>query len=204
MGPTVAVMAHSASACELFSFGYEPSRMACESGISGPATAPCRIRAPSSTGRLGARPHNHEDMTNNRIAHTNSFTCPTRCVSQPVSGIDMALAAANRVMTHVPSSTETPRLPEIVGIATFAIDESSTFMNVASATAMVARTSWPPFNGGGEGAGGAAGAVLMGYPDKAAAQCNAAADCANNEGRSVPAFKKPRWSRCSFHPAIKP
>jgi len=38
----------------------------------------------------------------------------------------------------------------------------------------------------------AAGAVLMGYPDKAAARCNAAADCANNEGRSVPAFKKPR------------
>jgi hypothetical protein len=69
-------------------------------------------------------------------------------------------------------------------MATFAIDESSTFMNVASATAMVARTSWPPFNGGGggwEGAGDAAGAVLMGYPDEAAARCNVAADCANKK-----------------------
>jgi hypothetical protein len=58
-----------------------------------------------------------------------------------------ALAAANNVMTHVPSSTETPRLPEIVGIATFAIDESSTFMNVASATASVASASFAPVRG---------------------------------------------------------
>jgi hypothetical protein len=40
-------------------------------------------------------------------------------------------------------------LPEIVGIATFAIDESSTFMNVARATASVASTSFPPESGGG-------------------------------------------------------
>jgi len=63
------------------------------------------------------------------------------------------LAAANKVITHVPSSTDTPRLPEMVGIATFAIDESSTFMNVASATASVARTSLPPVSGGGGAAG---------------------------------------------------
>ncbi len=149
IGPTVAVIAHNASACELFSFGYEPSRIACDSGISGPATAPCRIRAASSTGRFGAMPHSHDDSTNSRIAQTNNLIWPTRCVSQPVSGIEIALAAANSVMTHVPSSTETPRLPEIVGIATFAIDESSTFMKVASATASVASTSLPPVSGGG-------------------------------------------------------
>src|SRR5262249_49260040 len=63
--------------------------------------------------------------------------------------IDTAFAAENNVITHVPSSTDTPRLPEIVGIATFAIDESSTFMNVASATASVASTSFPPASGGG-------------------------------------------------------
>jgi hypothetical protein len=39
-------------------------------------------------------------------------------------------------------------------MATFAIDVSSTFMNVASATAIVASTSCPPCSGGG-GAGGA-------------------------------------------------
>src|SRR5260370_7296538 len=122
--------------------------MACESGISGPATAPCKTRAASSTGKVGASPQSHEEITNNKIAPTNTMICPIRCVSQPVSGIDTALAAANTVTTHVPSSTETPRLPEIVGMATFAIDESSTFMNVASATAIVARTSCPPFNGG--------------------------------------------------------
>jgi hypothetical protein len=42
-------------------------------------------------------------------------------------------------------------------IATFAIDVSSTFMKVASATAMVARTSLPPSSGGG-GEGGDGGA----------------------------------------------
>ncbi len=132
--------------------------MACDSGISGPATAPCRIRASSRMGRVGAIPHSQDDTTNIRIAPTNSFTWPMRCVSQPVNGIDTALAAANTVITHVPSSTETPRLPEMVGMATLAIDVSSTFMKVASATAIVARTSWPPLSGGG--GGGAAGAEL--------------------------------------------
>ena len=46
----------------------------------------------------------------------------------------------------------------MVGIATFAIDVSSTFMKVASATAIVARTSWPPLSGGGGAGGGDAGA----------------------------------------------
>jgi len=53
-------------------------------------------------------------------------------------------------------------LPEMVGIATLAIDVSSTFMKVASATAMVARTSLPPCSGGG-GAGGAAAGAEEGW-----------------------------------------
>jgi hypothetical protein len=66
-------------------------------------------------------------------------------------------------MTQVPSFTDTPRLPEMVGIATLAIDESSTFMKVASATAKVARTSLPPSSGGGgAGAAGAAGGGAAG------------------------------------------
>ena len=81
------------------------------------------------------------------MAQTNSLICPTRCVSHPVSGIEIALAAENSVITQVPSSTDTPRLPAMVGIATFAIDESSTFMKVASATARVASTSLPPESG---------------------------------------------------------
>src|SRR5438128_2693706 len=115
--------------------------MDCDKGIRGPATAPCKIRAASNIGKVGAMPHNQDDNTNNRIAITNRRICPTRCVNHPVNGIETALAAANKVMTQVPSSTDTPRLPEMVGIATFAIDESSTFMNVANATAKVASTS---------------------------------------------------------------
>jgi hypothetical protein len=60
-----------------------------------------------------------------------------------------ALAAANSVMTHVPSSTDTPRSPDSVGIATLAIDESSTFMKVARATANVPSANCQPVNGAG-------------------------------------------------------
>ncbi|CDY78371.1 hypothetical protein BGLT_01243 [Caballeronia glathei] len=159
IGPTVAVIAQSESAIDAFSFGYEPSRIACDSGISGPATAPCSTRATSSTGSVGASPHIHDEITNSRIAPTKRRIWPMRWVSQPVSGMETALDAAKTVMTQVPSLTETPRLPEIVGIATFAIDESSTFMKVASATANVARTSCAPSSGGGGAAAGCG--VLM-------------------------------------------
>lgn len=57
--------------------------------------------------------------------------------------------AANSGMTHVPSSIDTPRLLESVGIATLAIDESSTFMEVASATANVPSTNRAPLKGAG-------------------------------------------------------
>ncbi len=48
----------------------------------------------------------------------------------------MALATANEVMTQVPWLGETPRSPEMAGIDTLAIDVSSTFMNVASDSAI--------------------------------------------------------------------
>ncbi len=71
-----------------------------------------------------------------------------RSVSQPVSGTEIAFATANDVMTQVPWSDDTPRSPEIVGIATLAIDVSSTFMNTASDTAIVPSISCPPASGG--------------------------------------------------------
>ena len=61
----------------------------------------------------------------------------------------MAFATAKEVMVQVPWLGETPRSPAIAGIDTFAIDVSSTFMKVASATASDARTRVPPSNGGG-------------------------------------------------------
>src|SRR5215472_11989932 len=70
-------------------------------------------------------------------------------VSQPVSGSEMAFATAKDVITHVPWSGETARSPEIAGIDTLAIDVSSTFMNVASDSAMLPRASVAPVSGGG-------------------------------------------------------
>ena len=53
------------------------------------------------------------------------------------------------VITHVPWLGLTPRSPAIAGIETLAIEESSTFMKVASESTTVPSTSWPPFRGGG-------------------------------------------------------
>src|SRR3984893_5351261 len=60
----------------------------------------------------------------------------------------MALATANEVMTHVPWSGETPRSPAMAGIDTLAIEVSSTFMKVASDSAMVPIASAEPVSGG--------------------------------------------------------
>ena len=86
----------------------------------------------------------------------NSRTCPKRRVSQPVSGSEMALATPKEVMTQVPWSGETPRSPAIAGIDTLAIDVSSTFMNVASDSAIVPIASFAPVSGGSRWRGGAA------------------------------------------------
>ena len=97
---------------------------------------------------LGASPHAQDDNTNSRIDVTNRRTCPKRCVNHPVSGTEMALATANEVMTHVPWFGATPRSPEMAGIDTLAMDESSTFMKVASDSATVPIASLAPVSGG--------------------------------------------------------
>src|SRR5436853_7816955 len=97
---------------------------------------------------LGARPHSHDATTNSSTLAVNRRTWPKRCVSQPVSGTEIALATANDVITQVPCDGLTPRSPEIAGIETLAIDESSTFMNVASDSATVPRMSGVPCSGG--------------------------------------------------------
>ena len=51
-------------------------------------------------------------------------------------------------MTHVPWSGDTPRSPAMAGSDTLAIDVSSTFMNVASDSAIVPSTSALPCSGG--------------------------------------------------------
>src|ERR1700722_5307180 len=104
-------------------------------GIIGPDTAPCRTRKAIKDGRLHASPHSREAMVNKATDMAKVRTTPNRCISQPVSGTDTPLATANEVMTQVPWSELTPRLPAIVGMETFAMEVSSTCMNVPSARA---------------------------------------------------------------------
>lgn len=83
-------------------------------------------------------PQRNEARTNRMVAHRNSFTSPKRRLNQPVSGSAMALLTANEVITQVPCSELTPRLPEIVGNATLAMVVSSTCIKVARDRPMVA------------------------------------------------------------------
>src|SRR5690606_42038948 len=81
--------------------------------------------------------------------HPDVHASPTRrssdlFASQPVIGIEIAFATPNEVITQVPWLSDEPRLPAIVGIATFAMVESSTCMKVASDSAMVIMTSGAP------------------------------------------------------------
>src|SRR6201989_575154 len=85
-------------------------------------------------------------------------TTPNRPISQPVSGTVTPLAQAKLVMTQVPLSVDTPRLPATVGSATLAMVPSSTCMNVPSASASAVIASAPPTSGGGA-AGAPAGCV---------------------------------------------
>src|SRR5438046_4372826 len=76
----------------------------------------------------------------------------------------MAFATPNEVMTHVPCSGDTPRSPAIAGIDTLAIDVSSTFMKVASDSAIVPSRSAPSLSDAGAAAaarGAAAGSTLV-------------------------------------------
>jgi len=82
-------------------------------------------------------PQRNEASTNRIVAHRNSFTSPKRRLSQPVSGSAIALLTAKEVITQVPCSELTPRLPEMVGNATLAMVVSSTCMKVANDSPMV-------------------------------------------------------------------
>jgi len=87
-----------------------------------------------------------------KVAPGDPFKCrvlqvdaESRRVSQPVSGTAIALDTPKLVITQVPCVGLTPRLPAMAGKDTLAIDESSTFMNVASDNATVPSTrALPP------------------------------------------------------------
>src|ERR1051325_3886846 len=97
----------------------------------------------------GESPHRIEATTNSTTESVNRRTAPKRVASQPVSGIEIALATAKEVIIQVAWLGATARSPAIVGSETLAIEVSSTFMKVASARAIVPSSSEVPFSGGG-------------------------------------------------------
>jgi hypothetical protein len=96
-----------------------------------------------------ATPHRKDARVNISTEATKVRTGPNRVISQPEIGTDTPLAMAKKVITQVPWSGLTPRSPEMVGIATLAMEVSSTCMKVpaAMATAVTARAT--PLSGGG-------------------------------------------------------
>ena len=94
MGATSAVIDQRASANPERSRGKVASSSACDSGTIGPATSPCSTRQAISVSIFGASAHSHDAMVNSRIEVVISRTCPKHVVSQPVSGIAIALATA--------------------------------------------------------------------------------------------------------------
>src|SRR5262249_15130493 len=106
---------------------------ACEPGIIGPETAPCSTRKSSSVGRFQAMPQKNEASVTSATETEKVVTTPKRLISQPVSGTETPFDMAKRVMIQVPWSVLTPRLPEMVGMETLAMVESSTCMKVPSA-----------------------------------------------------------------------
>ncbi|OIQ65538.1 hypothetical protein GALL_529010 [mine drainage metagenome] len=87
----------------------------------------------------------------------------------------MALATPKEVMTQVPCDELTPRSPAMAGIDTLAIDVSSTFMKVASDSAMVPSTSALPLSGtmcvGIAGLGGGAAPAAASSMSSVVAMC---------------------------------
>src|SRR3954464_1389201 len=116
------------------------------------------MRKKISIGIENDRPQRSEATMKSAVVARKRRTCPKRSVSQPVSGTEIAFATANEVMGQVPWFGDAPGSPAIAGIDTFAIDVSSTFMNVARPTASEARRRSLPssglFAGGGATGGG--------------------------------------------------
>jgi hypothetical protein len=95
------------------------------------------------------RLHINEDSEKKVTESKNNLNSPILCANLPVTGIAMAFATPNEVITQVPSSVDAPRKPDIVGIATLEIVESNICINVANDNAIVTHHNVPPVNGAG-------------------------------------------------------
>src|SRR6202051_5320038 len=124
------------------------SSNACDNGIMAPPTAPCRTRKAISSCSALDQPQSSEAIENRTIDAVKKRTAPKRWLSHPVNGTAIALATPKEVMTQVTCVVDTPRSPPIEDSDTFAMDVSSTFMNVASAKEGVPRILGATVRGG--------------------------------------------------------
>src|SRR3984957_6624122 len=105
-------------------------------------------RAPTSNGRLFARPQMAEKIMNSRMEVTKVRTSPKRRAIHPLSGCMTAAGSLKELRAQVPSEVVTPRLPEIDGTETLTMVMSRISMNEAVAMATVRKNSLPPCKGG--------------------------------------------------------
>ena len=89
-GATTIVIDQSASARR--EAGKMSIRRLCESGINGPAAAPCRMRQAMSMPSESERPHKSDARTKSAVQKETSLVAPTVIASHPEVGMITALA----------------------------------------------------------------------------------------------------------------
>ena len=95
---------------------------------------PCRIRAPTSIARLLLIAQSTEATVNVTMAISRIRRPPKRSVSQPLTGMPMAIVTRYAVMATLMSTAPTPRSAAIAGAAVAMIVPSRFSMKKVPAT----------------------------------------------------------------------
>lgn len=113
--------------------------IASDAGRKSAAPMPCPKRATTRTATDDAPPHAADAATNS--ASPARYTCfaPNRSDSAPPARISAAKLSVYASTIHASSATVAPRLVRIAGSATLTIVESSTAMNMPTATSASVR-----------------------------------------------------------------
>jgi hypothetical protein len=94
-------------------------------GVSSAPPTPCSIRAPTSTGRFGARPHSSDAEANQATPTMKTRRRPYRSPSAPPSRIRLASVSVYPLTVHCRPDSAAPRSAPIAGNATLTTVASS-------------------------------------------------------------------------------
>ena len=92
IGPNVTPMTNMDMARAYRSGGLISSNVACDMGTNAAPDNPCSNLKNTSCGRLRDRPHSIDVTVNARMDVSNTLLRPMRPLSQPLSGIMIAVA----------------------------------------------------------------------------------------------------------------